>query len=144
MPKTIRETTTTAFRGADLLGLSPPTEIEYLERVDRGLPTHSIDRFMRATSLSETGMDAIIPRRTRIRQRQRERLTPEQSDRLARAADVYALAYEVFGDQERANGWMQRPNPALGGEAPIALLRSSTGTTMVEEILVRIAHGIYS
>ncbi|MGH7559370.1 MAG: type II RES/Xre toxin-antitoxin system antitoxin [Gemmatimonadota bacterium] len=132
------------FRGADLLGVSSPSEIAYLERIDRGLPTGSIDRFMRATGLSEQAMDAIIPRRTRNRQRGRDRLSAEQSDRLARAADIYALAYEVFGERERANGWMKRPNAAFGDEPPTALLRTSTGATLVEEVLVRIAHGVYS
>ncbi|HUP01492.1 MAG TPA: antitoxin Xre/MbcA/ParS toxin-binding domain-containing protein [Gemmatimonadota bacterium] len=134
----------TAIRGAEVLGTRAASEIEYLQLVEKGLPPAAIERLQKAASLSEAEMDEIIPRRTRNRQRLRARLSREQSDRIARAADIYVLAYEVFGDREKANGWMGDPNPALQGETPLSLLGTAMGAKLVEDVLLRIAHGVYT
>lgn len=131
-------------RGARLIGERVASDLDYVRRVEEGLPAAAIDRLMRAAGLTEDDMDRVIPRRTRNRQRARGRLSREQSDRLARAADVYALAFDVFGDPEKAKSWMREPNPALAGEAPLELLRTATGAELVESVLLRIAHGVYT
>ena len=71
-------------------------------------------------------------------------LTPAESDRTVRMARVYANAVEMIGDQEKAIGWLSTPNRALGGEMPLDQLDTDTGARMVEDILGRIAYGVYS
>lgn len=39
---------------------------------------------------------------------------------------------------------MVKPNRALGGERPLALLDSDVGSLAVERVLGRIEHGVYS
>lgn len=131
-------------RGARLIGERPASELEYVHQVQKGLPAVAIDRLMAVAGLSEREMDRVIPRRTRDRQRVRGRLSPEQSDRIARAADIYALAFEVFGAREKANRWMREPNVSLGGDTPLDLLKTASGAELVENILLRIAHGVYT
>ena len=72
------------------------------------------------------------------------RLRPDESDRLVRLARVVAMAIAVLGSIDRAREWFSRPNRALGGETPIALVDTDTGTRLVESVLGRIAHGVYS
>jgi putative toxin-antitoxin system antitoxin component (TIGR02293 family) len=148
MPKAKRDATYPAQaagpRGAPLVGQRARSELEYVHRVEEGLAPAAIDHLMEVTGLSENEMDRVIPRRTRNRQRKRGRLSTEQSDRIARAADVYALAFHVFGDREKAKDWMREPNVSLGGDAPLDLLRTASGAGLVENILLRIAHGVYT
>ncbi|MGD2218014.1 MAG: DUF2384 domain-containing protein [Gemmatimonadales bacterium] len=132
------------LRGAPLIGERARSELEYVQRVEEGLPAAAIDHLMEVAGLSENEMDRVIPRRTRSRQRKRGRLSSEQSDRIARAADVYALAFHVFGDRQKAKDWMREPNVSLGGDAPLDLLRTASGAGLVENILLRIAHGVYT
>jgi putative toxin-antitoxin system antitoxin component (TIGR02293 family) len=59
-------------------------------------------------------------------------------------ARVYANAVEMIGDEERAIEWLNTPNRALGGEKPLDQLDTDLGARMVEDILGRIAYGVYS
>jgi len=71
-------------------------------------------------------------------------LTSSESDRTVRMARVYANAVEMLGDEGKAIEWLGTPNRALGGESPLDQLDTDTGARMVEDILGRIAYGIYS
>ena len=57
---------------------------------------------------------------------------------------VRARATAVFEDADEAERWLNEPNPALGGEAPLALARSREGRRTVETVLSRIEHGDYT
>ena len=64
------------------------------------------------------------------------------ADKVARTHDVLARATEVLGARAAAQRWLVRPNPALGGRAPLALLDTSLGWEQVKQVLGRIEHGI--
>jgi putative toxin-antitoxin system antitoxin component (TIGR02293 family) len=68
------------------------------------------------------------------------RLSPQESERLARMASVEAEAEEVFDSQDLARRWMLEPNLALG-EAPLSLLDTDAGADEVKKVLASIAHG---
>jgi uncharacterized protein (DUF2384 family) len=52
-------------------------------------------------------------------------------------------AEKTFG-AEKAQLWLDRKTPALGGEAPRALLRTEEGRFAVEQLLARVDHGLAS
>ena len=62
----------------------------------------------------------------------------------ARLARVTRAAIETFGDAERADGWLRRPNRALSGDVPMDLLDNDDGARRVELVLGRLAHGLFS
>jgi putative toxin-antitoxin system antitoxin component (TIGR02293 family) len=64
------------------------------------------------------------------------------ADKVARAHDVLARATEVLGTRAAAQRWLARPNPALGGRPPLALLDTSLGWEQVKQVLGRIEHGV--
>lgn len=130
--------------GAAVLGGEIRSETDFVERVEKGFPSEAVTRLMKLGDLSDAETGWIIPRRTLSHLKNAKRLSPEQSDRIARAAGVFALAHETFGDRAKANGWMRDPNRALGGKAPLSLLRTGSGAQLVEQILMRIAYGVYS
>jgi putative toxin-antitoxin system antitoxin component (TIGR02293 family) len=59
-------------------------------------------------------------------------------------AGVVALAKEILGTEEKASRWMNNPNRALGGQLPFDRLDTEPGVRSVEEVLHRIAYGMYS
>ena len=115
--------------------------------VRKGLPAGSVTALAEKLHLGNTVLSRKlgIPQRTLTRRRsQASPLTPAESDRMVRAARVYANAVEMIGDKEKAIEWLSTPNRALGGERPLDQLDTDIGARMVEYILGRIAYGVYS
>ena len=85
----------------------------------------------------------IIESNERTAQRRREQgtLTAEESDRIARIARVTQRAIEAFGDKAQARAWIKRPNRTLQGFAPLGLLSTDAGATLVTDELGRIEYG---
>lgn len=116
------------------------------ELVREGLPFAALESAMSTLSLSLAEMQRALrlPSRTLARRRQERRLSPDESDRLARLARVGARALQVLGDGEKASAWLHRPNRALCQRAPLDLLDTDPGTRQVEEVLGRIEQGVFS
>jgi putative toxin-antitoxin system antitoxin component (TIGR02293 family) len=62
--------------------------------------------------------------------------------REERVARVTVKAEETFGSKEKARRWLCRPTTALNGEEPLKLLNTDAGAQLVEDLLIRIDHGI--
>jgi putative toxin-antitoxin system antitoxin component (TIGR02293 family) len=135
--------TANALGGVEVLGKEVVSGLTFARRIERGLPYRVIVRLKKFTQLSDKDLTEVIPRRTLTSLRGARNLTPEQSDRIARAAGIAALAQRVFGDAEVAHDWLLTPNPALGHEIPLRLVRTSSGARVVENVLLRIEHGVY-
>src|SRR6266540_3884727 len=76
--------------------------------------------------------------------KKQRRLHADESDRLLRLGRVAALAEEILGSHEKATRWLHEANVALGNEIPLRHLDSDLGARQVEDVLARIAHGVYS
>lgn len=129
----------------DWLGMPPPsTETEILELVERQFATSIIQRLL-SLGLERSEIDAaVIPLRTlQHRKSRREKLTLEESDRLMRLIRVLSSAEIVYGSRERALAWLRAPNPRLDGRAPLALIKTDTGSRMVEQLLLQIDEGMF-
>lgn len=122
------------------------SELDLAKAVADGLPTGSVKSVVEHGVLSTAEIERyVVPRRTLAhRRKRREPLSPDESDRLARIARVAALANETFQDVEKARAWLRRPNRALRGQIPLDLLVTSTGARLVEDLLGRIATGVFS
>ncbi|WP_223457445.1 MULTISPECIES: antitoxin Xre/MbcA/ParS toxin-binding domain-containing protein [unclassified Pseudomonas] len=71
-----------------------------------------------------------------------QRLSVAESDRLFRLAHITAMAQTVFGDTHKAQRWLSKSKARFSGENPIALLSTSPGTRLVEELLIEVAEGL--
>jgi len=117
--------------------------------VAAGLPrlalNHLVDRLLVLTWGSP--MENAIGLSQRTYQRSREapakRLSPEQSGRTWKFAEVLSLATEVFGSQKAAELWLEKPALGLDGRRPIDLLQTPAGTEAVETLLMQIDYGVY-
>jgi putative toxin-antitoxin system antitoxin component (TIGR02293 family) len=127
------------------LGVQPPaTETEILRIVEGKLAPAVIKRLI-SLGLERAEIDAIIiPQRTlQHRRSRREKLTIEESDRVLRAIRVLSLAESVYGSRERALAWLRKPHSRLDGRAPLSLLKTDTGSRIVEELLIQIDEGMF-
>ena len=117
------------------------------ELVREGLPVKALLKLaerldMRQGEISEK---IGIPQRTLTRRlTQHSRLTAAESDRAVRLAQVYSTAVETLGDPDKAAAWLKTPNRALRGGRPLDQLDTDPGVREVEDILGRIAYGVYS
>ncbi|WP_457492093.1 type II RES/Xre toxin-antitoxin system antitoxin [Tardiphaga sp. P5_C7] len=71
-------------------------------------------------------------------------LSQEQSGRTWKFAEILANATDVFGSQEEAEQWLERPAIGLDQRRPIDLLATPAGVELVEQYLERIAYGVYA
>jgi putative toxin-antitoxin system antitoxin component (TIGR02293 family) len=58
--------------------------------------------------------------------------------------ELRTLARKVFGSDEKAAHWFASPVRALGAKTPLSQMATKTGARRVEQVLGRIAHGVYS
>jgi putative toxin-antitoxin system antitoxin component (TIGR02293 family) len=72
-------------------------------------------------------------------------LSPEESDRIYRIAEVYRAVLQLFeGDGESARRWLGEPARALGGETPLQHLDTEAGAAQVRDLIGRLEHGVYT
>jgi putative toxin-antitoxin system antitoxin component (TIGR02293 family) len=123
---------------------APATESDILRLVEKRLTTSVIKR-LATLGLSRAEIDAVvIPSRTlQHRRSRRERLTIEESDRVLRVIRVLSSAEAIYGGRERALAWLRRPHARLEGRSPLSLLKTDTGSRIVEEMLVQIDEGMF-
>jgi putative toxin-antitoxin system antitoxin component (TIGR02293 family) len=132
--------------GASILGCDVQTEHELIPLLRQGLPFVVLERTMEAFALSRQEVAEILalPARTLSRRKQARRLGASESDRLYRFSRVLAHAERVLGSRAKATQWLHRPNQALTGQTPLALLDTDVGATAVCDMLGRLEHGIFS
>jgi putative toxin-antitoxin system antitoxin component (TIGR02293 family) len=133
--------------GREVLGkvITKPDDLARLVR--EGLPARTVTALAQKLQIGNNVLSRKlgIPQRTLTRRlSQRSLLTPSESDRTVRVARVYANAVEMIGDAEKAIEWLRTPNRALGGERPLDQLDTDVGAQMVDDVLGRIAYGVYS
>jgi putative toxin-antitoxin system antitoxin component (TIGR02293 family) len=127
------------------LGIKAPASgADMLRIVEERLAPSVVNR-LAALGLERSEIDeTVIPSRTlQHRRSRREKLTIEESDRVLRVIRVLSSAESVYGSRERALGWLRRPHARLEGRAPLALLKTDTGSRIVEELLTQIDEGMF-
>ena len=67
----------------------------------------------------------------------------DQHEVEERIAPFRQTATLIFGDAEKADRWMRTRNRVLEA-TPIDLLKTDEGAEMVETVLHRIEHGVFS
>ncbi len=133
--------------GNPLLGKAPTQSGGMAKLVREGLPVKALILLAERLGLRQAEVAQIlgIPLRTLTRRMtSNARLTPAESDRTVRLAQVYSTAAETLGDDRKAAMWLKTPNRALRGGSPLDQLDTYPGVREVEDLLGRIAYGVYS
>jgi|SRR5579859_1918648 len=130
-----------------LLGLTRFDLAGIIERIEQGLPYAAFERFQKNTGFTHEQLADLvqIPRRTLARRHEAGRLSADESDRLVRAARIYAQALYFFsGDAAEATRWLTTVRRALGGVTPLQMARTEIGAQEVEDLIGRLEHGVFS
>lgn len=161
-------TVASVLGGEKVLGQKVRRRIDFDALIKKGLPIGIIFHIKREFNLPDEVIARIIGASLRTVARKRilaeapakakrgtvskahrkaktqERLTPVESDRVYRFARIVALADDVFEDRKEALEWLNSPQFGLGGRIPFDMLQTDAGSREVEELLIRIDHGVIS
>jgi putative toxin-antitoxin system antitoxin component (TIGR02293 family) len=117
-----------------------------LARVESGVPVSTMTDFVASSGIPLKDIyEVVIPARTlKHRRARRERLSPDESDKLARLVRVFDHAVKVFGDKERAGLWLSRPKKRFDDRTPLSMLRTDMGARLVDDMLGQIDYGMFA
>lgn len=140
----------TLLGGARVLRRSLNNPLDAHEMLLEGLPgkalRHLVDSFvvLQKTALLEKAVGMSLRTFQRHKDAPSRPLNQEQSGRTWKFAEILARAIAVFGSQEEAERWLERPAIGLDQRCPIDLLATPPGVEIVEDFLERLAYGVYA
>jgi putative toxin-antitoxin system antitoxin component (TIGR02293 family) len=135
---------------ATILGVSPKrakamTSLGLAEEVKRGISPAAVDRVVQFISPNDVSFrNRIVPKATLARRKTgaERRLSPEESDKVARMASLWALALDVWHSPEAAQRFLAAHHPLLNGRSPSDVaVETEIGARAVEELLGRLKYG---
>jgi putative toxin-antitoxin system antitoxin component (TIGR02293 family) len=149
------ERTTVAASVAEVLGgrrllkREIRSKLDVHEVITARIPSTALHRILaRFGNLRQDDLAHALGMSVRTIQRLLEKrlqlLTKEQSGRTWKLGEVLVLAIDVFGTPEKAVTWLKTPAIALEQRRPLDLLGTVAGTEAVEQLLQRIASGVYT
>ena len=133
---------------AELAVRDEPDYRAVVARVRAGVPVAEAAEIMGAWAIAESDFARVLGiSEHEWRQVQSARvdrvLTPVESDRLMRVAQVFAHASSIFDSEREAVTWFSMPNAALSGEPPMSWLDTDAGVHHVDDVLTRLEFGVY-
>lgn len=136
--------------GARVLRHTLTNPLDAHEMLLRGLPgealRHLVDTV--ASLRKPASLEKALGMSLRTFQRRKDAparpLNPEQSGRAWKFAEILSKATAVFGSQDEAEQWLERPAIGLDQRRPIDLLATPAGVEAVEIYLKRIEYGVYT
>lgn len=128
---------------------APTNRLQVHEAIRRGFPGKTLTYMVQnAVDIpSNKVFDVIgISRRTVQRRASRpgEPLSQDQSNRLWKFAEIFSATIELFGGRGAAAHWLTSPSLALEQKAPVDLMTTHAGAELVEQLLGRLEHGVYT
>ena len=138
--------------GVETLGTRFQSKIEVHDYLRRGLPFAAVrallERIERLPGASARDMETALGMSVRTFHRRKgaaaKPLSPEQGSRAWKLAEVVSRAADIFGSEDEARRWLVRPAMALDGRRPLDMLGTSAGEEMVDDLLTRMDHGVYT
>jgi putative toxin-antitoxin system antitoxin component (TIGR02293 family) len=127
-----------------ILGARMKTQEDAFLIVQDGLPGNAYKKLVAYAP----GLTRVIISESTLRRRLRPqaKFTGEETEKLLRVSKLVVMAEEMFGDMGEAMRWLNEPAdfiPERPAVAPIELARTEVGAEIVENALLRAAHGIY-
>ena len=119
---------------------------EKIEFVRKGVTKKFLVKIKEKTALDYDKLAKVLSvgRATLINKTGNKPFNLPLSDRIVGLADLYEYGYQVFGDVENFNVWMDTPNRALGGVIPYDLIDTQYGKDEVKHLIGRIDYGVFS
>jgi putative toxin-antitoxin system antitoxin component (TIGR02293 family) len=127
-----------------LLAIPVRNDADLADLARNGLRVDALDR-LEEKGLKPDELAFIISRRTLIHRRRKDaRLSIEESDRAIRLARIVAHACAVFGNVEKAMGWLRNAQMRFASRTALEMTTTEHGARLVEEALVQIDEGHFA
>jgi len=138
------EAVAAALGGSRVLRMQVRTVAELSQLMSTGLPYGSLRALAsHYPEAQRRGVETmILPRSTAQRREQSSVLSPEESERLERAARLTALAEWVWESRGAAQRFLTTPHPMLDGRSPIELAATDLGARRVEDLLWKLEYSL--
>jgi putative toxin-antitoxin system antitoxin component (TIGR02293 family) len=145
-----RMSTTEARSLAALLKVKPKkggafSTLDLADAVSRGLGVETVDVVCNLVAPGDATLrHRIVPKATLARRRRAagRRLSPDESERVARLARVWAFALDVWKSPAAAQRFLSQPHMLLRGRIPRELAaETEIGARAVENILGGLKYG---
>jgi len=123
--------------------LNQRTDLITLART--GIQTKYVKEIQDFTSLSDKELSSILPisQRQLVRYVDSHKLNKEITSHLIQLIELFQKGFKLFG-QDKFKLWIRTPNKVIDNNAPIEIMNTSIGIEMIEDIIGRIEHGVYS
>lgn len=126
-------------------------QLDAHDMIVEGLPAKSLLHLVDGVRVLSTGdvLNKAIGISIRTLQRRKSDaqdtlLSPEQSSRAWRFAEILAQATDILGSQDEAEAWLVEPAIGLNNRRPVDLLASAAGAEAVGTYLMRLEYGVYT
>ncbi len=135
------------FGYAKMVGIKASDRLELSDKVQAGFPFKAFTILTKSMEVSNKELAELvqISDRTLNRRQKEGKLKADESGRLLRFARIFTHAVDLFeGDKQAAQTWLSSDNRALKGESPLEASRTEEGAREVENLIVRLEHGVFS
>jgi putative toxin-antitoxin system antitoxin component (TIGR02293 family) len=133
---------------ADVLGLpakgaAARSPLGLISRIEDGLPIAALERVAHLLAPKDGQFKyRFVPKATYERRKTTSRLSSDEGMRIARAARVWNLAFDVWRSEDEARDFLFRAHPMLEDKRPIdVVIQSEIGAELVLEILAGLKYG---
>ena len=119
------------------------SEADILSLVQSGVTDTVYIKVAQRLQLPKDAIGAETTIRNRLKSH--ARLNADETERLLMIGRVYAMARDLFGSDEKAIAWLHKPARYLQDApliAPIELATRDAGVRLLEEKILRTAHGM--
>lgn len=142
----VEEAPTSFYEGNLAIPLSDMTAFQKMNIVRHGITKTYLTKLKKEVSLDYDALAQAlsVTRSTLINKKGSQKFSDQISERILALADLYSFGFEVFEDKENFNKWMFVPNQALGGATPFELIDNQFGREEVQNLIGRIAYGVFS
>jgi putative toxin-antitoxin system antitoxin component (TIGR02293 family) len=128
------------------------SRLEAHDLIEKGLPAKALNHLVTYVAILSAphhgSLEKAVGMSLRTYQRRKDApnkpLSPEQSGRTWKFAEILGRVIDVFGSQKEAEEWLERPAMALDQRKPIDLLSTPAGVESVEDHLTRLEYGVYT
>ncbi len=120
------------------------SQLWFSDELSKGLPVASLERVQALVAPGLSSFTKLIVAEGTLKRRRRQQrpLSPQESQRLERVARVWTMALDVYGREEDARRFLNRPHPLLQQRIPLELaVANDVGADAVEGILGRLKYG---
>ena len=119
---------------------------ELIRRIQKGLRFSELQALQDKIDmpLEQLAGKLSISRSTLQRRKTAGRLSSDESGKVMRFSQLLEHATKVFGNVDRARGWLKHPQRGLGGAVPLDYAETEIGAREVDRLLGRIDYGVYS